>query len=293
MTPLQPLPQQGLAQLLEPKCTFKDLVLPASVVDIVQEILEDFRYAEALAKNGLAVRRKVLLHGPPGCGKTSIAHALAAELELKLFLVSMADAKSEYVSGSEKNVKQIFEKAAKNECIVLLDEIDTIASARIDVKQSADAGHNGTVNTILTCMDNLPPAGMIIGATNLYESLDAAVRRRFDATIAVPNVTRNGLLEIAKLILKGRFNIDPEAVLERASTPSAVVQVANDFLRRKVIEGERSRRAKPVDLFPAEAGSSMKPISKEERRKAAMEECLKNMKQLPAKKPMPAEAAHG
>jgi SpoVK/Ycf46/Vps4 family AAA+-type ATPase len=279
------LPQQqpapSIFQLLKPKCTFADLVLPDSVVATVQELLEDFQYSEALEKAGLQVRRKLLLHGPPGCGKTSIAHALADELGLKLVLISMAETVDAHVGQSEKNVKRIFEAAAANKCIVLLDEIDSIASSRIDVRQAADSSHNATVNTILTCMDNLPCQGMIIGATNLYESLDAAVRRRFDATIEVPGVSRDGLLEIAKLTLKGRYGIDPEAVLARASTPSAVVQVANDLLRRKVIEAERARTVRTPALFEAPKDSPAAPgrgPSKEDRKRAAMEACLAAIK---------------
>lgn len=263
MTPIQPI---------EPKLTFSSLVLPPAVSAQLTEIMEDFEFQDALAKAELPVRRKIILYGPPGCGKTSIAHALAAELKMKLFVVSMAGVVDSFMGSSEKNVKKIFEAAEFHRCVVLMDEFDSIACARAaDPESSASLTENRIVNTLLTSMDNTKPLGMILAATNLYDSLDPAVRRRFDSTISVPSVSREGLLEIARITLKGRFGIEPRAVLELASTPAAVVQVATDMVRRKVIAGERARRAETKPLFSAGPSTP-------ETKKVAMQDCLNYVK---------------
>lgn len=99
---------------------------------------------------------------------------------------------------------------------------------------------------------------------------DDAVTRRFDATIAVPAASREALLEIARLILRGRFGLEPESVLELAGTPAAVTQVAQNMLRRKVIEAARASKAETVPLFSAMPSTP-------ETKKAAMEECVSSM----------------
>ena len=71
-------------ELVEPKCGLSELVLPDAVTDALKEILEDHYFQDALSEAGLTVRKRILLHGPPGCGKTSIAHAVAHEASICL-----------------------------------------------------------------------------------------------------------------------------------------------------------------------------------------------------------------
>lgn len=267
----------SLYEMIEPKCSLADLVLPESVTNPVKEILEDHEYRDALMEAGLACRKKILFHGPPGCGKTSIAHALAKELEAKFYSVSLAQAVGSHLGESEKNVEAIFKFAQLNRVVMLLDEFDSIGSARRTGKMdnSADRQDNRMVNTVLTCIENRPPLGLIIGATNLFETLDEAVLRRFDMIIEVPSATRPALKKIANGVIKGRFGISIDEILQEASTPAAVVRVATDRLRRKVIEKERMIRAETGSLFGKDGPENARKIT----------EMLKNPKEIPDGKP--------
>ncbi len=239
----------SLTQLVTPKCALKDLTLPEDVLSSVRNLLEDQEYGDVLAKEGLLVRRRVLLHGPSGCGKTSIAHAIASELQMKLQTVSLAQTIGSHIGESEKNIDSIFALAAQNRCVVLMDEFDSIGSTRMGADDAADLACSRVVNTILTRMESTVPLGLIVACTNFIDQIDPAVRRRFDLTLEIPSVSREGLRQIAQTILKGRFGITPEMVLSEAATPAAVVQYAQDLLRRAVIRREKDLHADTMPLF--------------------------------------------
>jgi SpoVK/Ycf46/Vps4 family AAA+-type ATPase len=248
-----------------PNCTLENLFLPDSVTDAIGGILEDQEYADALLAEGLVPRRSLLLHGPSGCGKTSIAHALANKLKVKLFIVSLAQMVGSHLGESEKNAETAFKFASQNRCVLLIDEFDSIAASRIDPESAAALASNRLVNTVLTCMDSKPPLGLLIACTNLFDAIDSAVVRRFDATLEVPPASRDALRKIAHSIVGGRMGLSVDEVLANASTASSVVKYANDLLRRRVIELEKHRRSDTLSLFGQ--GSAAKAIiEKLERR---------------------------
>lgn len=246
-----------------PKCSLKNLVLPEKVSGAIAELLEDYKYVEALLEEGLPVRRKVLLHGPPGCGKTSIAHALAGELDTKLFCASLAQIVGSHVGEGSRGIDSVFQFAASNKCVMLIDEFDSIGTARMSADSPASLEANRTVNTVLTCLENRPPMGMVIAATNFFGALDQAILRRFDLVIEVPPATRAALRAIAESVVRGRFGIKIDAILEEASTPAMVVQIATDRVRSKVIEREKLRESETLPIFgPEEARKIRKKLEK-------------------------------
>lgn len=239
----------SLLEQMTPRCDLRSLALPDSLTAALGELLEDFDFATELEAAGLTVRRRILLHGPPGCGKTSIAHGLAAALKIKLCFVPMAEVVEGTVGASEKQAVRVFDFAAQNKCVVLLDEFDSIASSRLGAEHAAEMSHNRLVNALLTSLENKPPLGLVVACTNFLDAIDRAVLRRFDLTLEVPTASRSALRRIAEGILKGRFGISVDSVIEEASTPAAVVRVATDRLRRKVIENARMGRAETVPMF--------------------------------------------
>jgi len=131
----------------------------------------------------------VLLHGPPGCGKTMLANAIAREVGLPFIPISAPSIVSGMSGESEKILRELFEKAkAKAPCLIFIDEIDAITQKRDNAKQGMEGR---IVAQMLTCMDDVTRENtggrhvMIIGATNRPDSLDAALRRpgRFDIEI--------------------------------------------------------------------------------------------------------------
>lgn len=235
-----------------PKCRLEDLVFPEETSRAIAELLEDQEFHEALLEAGLPARSRLILYGPPGCGKTSVAHALAGKLGMKFICISMAETVGSHMGESEKNIEQAFRYGSQNRCVMLLDEFDSIGTQRQEAAQSADLCNNRTVNAVLTCLENHRPLGLLVACTNFFEMLDPAIKRRFDLTLEVPAASRQALRKIAESVIQGRYGIRVEDILAEAATPAAVVRVAQDRLRRVVIEKEKQRRAQ-IPLFDLSA----------------------------------------
>ena len=137
---------------------------------------------------GKSLRGGLLLYGPPGCGKTFVARALAGELGLRFLAVSIADILDMYVGNSERNVHEIFEVARSNTpCVLFLDEVDAIGHKRS--RLSSDAMRSA-VNQLLTELDGVRGDNegvFVLAATNAPWDIDPALRRpgRFDRTLLV------------------------------------------------------------------------------------------------------------
>ena len=123
-----------------------------------------------------------------------------------------------------------------------MDEFDSLAQKRGRV-QWADS----RVNALLTSLENNAMEGFFIACTNHLDRLDDALLRRFDLVLDIPLPSERVLLEVAEKVLKGRFGIDPRAMIEGAGTPAIVERNCKEALRREVIKMERiNPRPKPL-----------------------------------------------
>ena len=154
----------------------------------VREMIElPLRYPEIFERLGIDPPKGVLLHGPPGCGKTLLARAVANETEATFLSVSGPEVIHKFYGESEAKLRQLFEQAKKEApSIVFLDELDSIAPKREQVVGEVE---KRVVAQLLALMDGLEGRGQIIviGATNLPNLLDPALRRpgRFDREIVI------------------------------------------------------------------------------------------------------------
>jgi len=135
---------------------------------------------DELRNAGLTMRNRILLAGPPGNGKTSLAGAISKELELPFYSVKMSEIYNSSMGQSPKNIANVLEYAVNDNCLLFLDELDSMGSARVSGAESCDAERNNVLNTILTNLDRLPDTSIVIGATNLPDELDSALLRRFN-----------------------------------------------------------------------------------------------------------------
>ncbi|KAI9276269.1 P-loop containing nucleoside triphosphate hydrolase protein [Sporodiniella umbellata] len=182
--------------------------------EIMELIAMPLAHPEVYLHTGVQPPRGVLLHGPPGCGKTRLAHAIAGELEVPFFNISAPSIVSGMSGESEKKIREVFEEARDNApCLLFIDEIDAITPKRETAQREME---RRIVAQLLTCMDDLSwekcnnKPVMIIGATNRPDSLDPALRRagRFDREISmgVPDEkSREKILSVlaSKLRLSG------------------------------------------------------------------------------------------
>jgi ATP-dependent 26S proteasome regulatory subunit len=151
-------------------------------------VLAPLRNPELLKLYGKSLRGGLLLYGPPGCGKTFIARAIAGEIDARFISVSLADILDMYIGNSERNIHALFEVARANApCVVFLDEVDAIGQKRSQVRGGAG---RGSVNQLLTEMDGMTGGNdgvYVLGATNHPWDVDTALRRpgRFDRMVLV------------------------------------------------------------------------------------------------------------
>ena len=172
----------------------------------IREMIElPLRYPEVFERLGIDAPKGVLLYGPPGCGKTLIARAIAHETQANFFSVSGPEVIHKFYGESEAHLRKIFEEAGrKAPSIIFLDELDAIAPRRDQVVGEVE---KRVVAQLLALMDGLSKRNkvIVIGATNLPQVLDPALRRpgRFDREISIPIPDRHGRLEILEIHSRG------------------------------------------------------------------------------------------
>ncbi len=186
--------------------SYEDIGGLKSQVHRIREMIElPLRYPEVFERLGIDAPKGVLLHGPPGCGKTLIARSIANETEANFFTVSGPEIIHKFYGESEAHLRKIFAEASqKGPSIVFLDEIDAIAPKREKVVGDVE---KRVVAQLLALMDGLNRRQnlIVIAATNIPNALDPALRRpgRFDREIAIPIPDQPGRLEILEIHSRG------------------------------------------------------------------------------------------
>ncbi|MFP4174213.1 MAG: CDC48 family AAA ATPase [Halobacteriales archaeon] len=185
-----------------PDVTYEDIGGLQDELDQVREMIElPLRHPELFENLGIEPPKGVLLHGPPGTGKTMIAKAVANEVDAHFETVSGPEIMSKYYGESEEQLREIFEEAEENApTVIFIDEIDSIAPSRDEVSGEVE---RRVVAQLLSLMDGLEARGdvIVIAATNRVDAVDNALRRggRFDREIEVGVPDRDGRLEILQI----------------------------------------------------------------------------------------------
>ncbi len=188
------------------KVKFSDIGGNDNTLLEVCKLLVHMKHPEIYSALGVTPPRGLLLHGPPGCGKTLMAHAIAGELDLPFLKMAATEIVSGVSGESEEKMRDMFEKAqACAPCILFFDEIDAITQKRENASKDME---RRIVSQLLTCMDELSGNSeahvLVIGATNRPDSIDPALRRagRFDREISmgIPDVeARKGILQVKEI----------------------------------------------------------------------------------------------
>ncbi len=186
--------------------TYEDIGGLRREIGLIREMIElPLRHPELFQKLGVDPPKGVLLHGPPGTGKTMIAKAVANETEAYFKSISGPEIIGKYYGESEKHLREIFDEADKSApAIIFIDEIDSIAPKREEVTGEVE---RRVVAQLLSLMDGLKTRGkvMVIAATNIPNAIDPALRRggRFDREIEIGIPDRLGRLEILQIHTRG------------------------------------------------------------------------------------------
>lgn len=184
-----------LVQVLEHTQLRHHMVLPTDVEQRFIRIEKEYAARSRLASYGLQARKRILLYGPSGCGKSLGAERIAWATGLPLHKVRFDTLISSYFGETATNLSKIFDSVQEQPCALFLDECDTIARSRGGPNDVGEVSR--VVNMLLQLLEDYRGDGLIIAATNHYDSLDQAIYRRFDEAIEIP---KPGIVEIARLL---------------------------------------------------------------------------------------------
>ena len=242
-----------------PEVTYEDMGGLHEEVKKVREMIElPLKHPELFERLGIEPPKGILLHGPPGTGKTLLAKAVANESGAKFFVINGPEVMSKFYGESEENIRKVFEQAEKNApSIIFIDEIDAIAPKREEVRGEVE---KRVVSQMLTLMDGLKSRGkiIVIGATNIPNALDPALRRpgRFDREIEIGIPNKEGRREILQIHTRGMplskdVNVENIAGITHgyvgADIQALCKEAAMHALRRVLPDITSIKEDKPID----------------------------------------------
>ena len=236
---------------IHPRKKMDDLVLPETVRLGCSQLVEEQQRADLLRASGLEPRHSVLLAGPPGNGKTSLAEAIAESLSVPLFVVRYDLMIGSFLGETATRLKKVLDYARTTPCVLFFDEFDSIGKERGDKHETGEIKR--VVSSLLMQIDDLPSYTVVIAATNHSELLDRAVWRRFQFRFSLPQPTPAQVARYVSLVL-GRFgvfrSVNSTTIARRLGSVSygEAEQFCLDVVRRHVL----SLAERPVTSLVAE-----------------------------------------
>ena len=231
-------PVADLVHEVVPRRRLAALQLDDGVAAVAGEVIEEHRRTELLRSHGIEPRNRILLEGPPGNGKTSLAEAIAAESMLPFYVVRYEGIVSSFLGETAGRLDRVFEFARTRRCVLFFDEFDTIAKERADTHETGEIKR--VVSTLLLQIDRLPSHVIVVCATNHAELLDRAAWRRFQLRLSLNSPSRTQatrFLETLGARLGGKLGLAPRTLADRLQGASyaELEQFAQDVRRRYVL----------------------------------------------------------
>lgn len=230
----------GLITAAYPNTRLSDMVLSEEVQSRVEQVIRQYRRRDLLRSHGLAPRRKLLLIGPPGCGKTMTASVLASECGLPLMFVQLHGLITRYMGETAAKLHLVFEAMEQTLGVYLFDEFDALGASR-DARN--DVGEiRRVLNSFLQFIERDESNSIIVAATNYVDMLDEALFRRFDDVILykLPNASMvQALVEnrLSTFNLEG-FRWRQIVNAARGLSHAEIVRACEDSARETVLAGE-------------------------------------------------------
>lgn len=229
-----------LIEVFNPKINLQDMILDEKVRTSLNRIVKEQIKIDILRQYDLNPRRKLLLTGPPGCGKTMTAQALAGELGLAVFIIRLDGLISKYMGESISKLRLIFDAMQDYRGVYLFDEFDSIGAHR---NQGQEVGEiKRVLNSFLINIEKDQSNSIIIAATNLPETLDKALFRRFDDIIHYPLPS---LVDIKSILNKNlaNFSLSNKSSFQKIAkeavglSHSDIVRSCEDAIKDMIING--------------------------------------------------------
>ncbi|QDV73737.1 AAA family ATPase [Botrimarina mediterranea] len=218
------------------------MVLPPAVEERFARVEREYAARERLGAYGLRNRKRILLYGRPGCGKSLGAQRLAWNTGLPLLKVRFDALISSFFGESATNLRAVFDAARERPCVLLLDECDFIARSRTSGRDIGEASR--IVNSLLQLMEEYDAPGLLVATTNIDTELDNALFRRFDEILEVPPPGPAEIEQLLKMTLSA-VEVSPSVKWRplvgklAGSSAAIVVKVARDAAKAAVLEGKK------------------------------------------------------
>ena len=231
----------NLIEEIEPRRQRDELVISPLNLQTFSGLIEEYRHADTLRRHSLPIRSKLLFCGPPGCGKTITAEIFARELGLPLYVAKLDAIISSFLGETASNLRKLFDEVNRRPCVLFLDEFDALARNRKD-----DSEHNElrrVVNSLLMMIDRYNGRGFLIAATNLDETLDPAVWRRFDEVIlfSPPNDRQTeALIKLKTRNFPITFSITDKLSKLRGLSYADIERVCLNAIKRSILKRSKS-----------------------------------------------------
>lgn len=218
-----------------------NLVVSEELRTRIERILQEFKQRERLHKHGLGNRRKILLAGPPGTGKTMTATVLAGELQLPFCTILVDKLVTKYMGETSAKLRQIFDAIREFPGVYLFDEFDAIGSERT---LDNDVGEMRRVlNTFLQFIEQDRSDSLIVAATNSIKLLDQALFRRFDDVLYYDYPTQNEIVQLIENRLSGFGDFSTVDVLEIAKfsktlSHADITKACDDAIKEAILSDQ-------------------------------------------------------
>ena len=199
-----------------PERSLDSLVLADGIRGQLQELVEEQHRSELLHAHSLSPRHRILLAGPPGNGKTSVAEAVAFELMVPLTVVRYESLIGSFLGETSGRLKALLDYARTRRCVLFFDEFETLGKERGDTHETGEIKR--VVSSLLLQLDDLPDYVVVVAASNHPELLDRAVWRRFQVRLELPAPTRAQLTAFITVISersKVNFGLAAETISKR------------------------------------------------------------------------------
>lgn len=225
-----------------PRVYLSDMVLSPELRARLERVLSENRQAEHLRSHGLEARRKLLLVGPPGCGKTMSAQALAGASRLPLLIIQFHTLITRYMGETAAKLHTIFQSMQKTRGVYLFDEFDALGTSRLAGNDVGEARR--IVNSFLQLLETDESSSIIVAATNHVEALDHALFRRFDDILTFELPDNQMIQELVKNRLHafGASRLNWKRLLSsaRGFSQAEIVRACEDAAKDAVLAGTTS-----------------------------------------------------
>ncbi len=171
----------------------EELILPPEAEENIRELVTEQHRADLLRSYSLEPRNRVLLAGPPGNGKTTLAEALAYALNVPFLVVRYEAVIGSFLGETAQRIAQVFDQARSRHCVLFFDEFDSVGKERGDLHETGEIKR--VVSSLLLQIDALPSYVVVVTASNHPELLDRAVWRRFQIRLELPQPTQGQIEE--------------------------------------------------------------------------------------------------